>query len=214
MKLASLFNWFREKKSPVAKVFTEIYQQNIWDCSETRSGPGSSLARTEVIRRELPALLAELQITSLLDAPCGDLNWLAGIALPVRRYVGVDVVAPLIAENRRWFGTRARKFLVADFIRATLPRHAAILCRDGLIHLPNAEVLLSLKNFQRSGATFLLATTHSLIEENVDIPTGAWRSVNLQLPPFSLPPPLRHIVENPTTGKLLGVWRLAELKFP
>ncbi len=110
MKFASLFDLFRKKESPTAQVFTEIYQQNLWECPESRSGPGSSLALTEVIRRELPALLTELQVGSLLDAPCGDLNWLAGISLPVHRYTGVDVVAPLIAENRRRFGSRVWKF--------------------------------------------------------------------------------------------------------
>jgi hypothetical protein len=49
------------------------------------------------------------------------------------------------------------------------------------------------------------------VQQNVDCPDGGWRSVNLQLPPFNFPPPLKLIVEDAELGKGLGVWRLEEL---
>ena len=40
--------------------FKHIYETNHWDEAESVSGPGSTLEETKPIRRELPALLAEL----------------------------------------------------------------------------------------------------------------------------------------------------------
>jgi hypothetical protein len=37
-------------------------------------GPGSSLEQTAVIRDQLPKLIAEPGINSVLDIPCGDLQ--------------------------------------------------------------------------------------------------------------------------------------------
>ena len=64
----------------------------------------------------------------------------------------------------------------------------------------------------------LLATTFTGRTENLDIATGGdWRPLNLQIPPFSFPPPLRLVNEGCTEGrnmftdKSLGFWRLADL---
>jgi hypothetical protein len=46
------------------------------------------------------------------------------------------------------------------------------------------------------------------VRENADVETGGWRSLNLELPPFSLPRPERLIVEDAGAGKCLGLWRL------
>ncbi|HUI25507.1 MAG TPA: class I SAM-dependent methyltransferase [Candidatus Kryptonia bacterium] len=164
-----------------------------------------------VIRRELPAVLEALKVRTLLDAPCGDLNWITRVDLPVQRYVGVDIVEELIAANRARYGSRARRFRVANVVCDRLPKCDAVLCRDCFIHLPTSDIRSAIENFKRSGATYLLATTHPGVTENVDIPAGAWRSVDLEKPPFALPPPIRRIVENADTSKSLGVWRLADL---
>lgn len=92
-----------------------------------------------------------------------------------------------------------------------LPRGDAVLCRDALIHLSLTDILRALSNIRRSGAKYLLATSHETTSANTDIATGGWRSVNLTLAPFNLPPPLERIVENPQTGKILGIWLLAEI---
>src|SRR3990172_6563117 len=57
-------------------VFTYIYTRNdVWTSGESRSGVGSELGTTETIRKELPKLLAMLDVQVFLDAPCGDFNW-------------------------------------------------------------------------------------------------------------------------------------------
>lgn len=195
----------------MSEVFSLIYDNNLWAESESRSGRGSTLARTGAIRNELPALLRDLRAASLLDAACGDFNWMSRVDLDGVRYVGVDVVPALVEENRRRYGGEGREFVFADLTRDPLPRADAILCRDCLIHLSLEAASAAVANFKRSGARHLLATTHTSVRKNIDIENGSWRSLNLRLPPFDFPPPVRLLVEDEAAGKCLGVWRLAEL---
>lgn len=192
-------------------VFEQIYTRNAWQSSESRSGPGSTLERTEILRRELPPMLARLGVRTLVDAPCGDCNWRQHTAIDLDAYIGVDIVPTLIEENRRRFPHPNWRFELADLVEDDLPRGDAVLCRDALIHLSLADILRALSNIRRSGAKYLLATSHETISANTDVTTGGWRSVNLMLAPFNLPPPLERIIENPQTGKILGIWMLAEM---
>ena len=194
-----------------ARAFEKIYRNNSWENSESRSGPGSTLERTEVLRRELPAVLTRLGVRTLVDAPCGDCNWRQHVEIDLDAYIGVDIVPALIEENRQRYSCPNWRFEVADLINDPLPPGDAVLCRDALIHLSLADISRTLSNIRRSGAKYLLATSHDAISVNTDITTGEWRSVNLMLAPFNLPAPLTRIVENPQTGKILGVWPLAEL---
>lgn len=193
-------------------VFTEVYQKNLWGDPESVSGRGSTLARTEVIRLALPGLLAGVGARSLLDAPCGDFNWMCRVDLGGVEYVGADVVPELIERNRRLHAGPGRSFVVADVSRDRLPRADVVLCRDCFIHLSFSDIRAALANFKRSGSDFLLATTHDFVAGNEDIRTGGWRSVNLMLPPFNLPRPRQLIVEDAELGKCLGLWSLRELE--
>lgn len=193
-------------------IFSDIYRNNHWGDPESVSGRGSTLARTVAVRRELPALLASVGARSLLDAPCGDFNWMRRVELNGVEYVGADVTPELISRNRREHAGPGRTFVVADITRDRLPRADVILCRDCFIHLSFRDVYAAVANFKRSGAAFLLATTHVNVGENEDIRTGGWRSVNLQGPPFNFPPPRRLITEDAELGKCLGLWSLDELE--
>ncbi|NDE22224.1 MAG: hypothetical protein EBZ96_04995, partial [Synechococcaceae bacterium WB9_3_282] len=50
-------------------IFNYYYINNFWGDSESVSGPGSTLAYTENLRAELPKLVEELEVTSILDSP-------------------------------------------------------------------------------------------------------------------------------------------------
>jgi glycosyltransferase involved in cell wall biosynthesis len=199
--------------------FTRIYDGNLFHGEESRSGEGSSLAQTEHVRQELPLLLSELGVRTVVDAPCGDFNWLQHTPLDLDLYIGADIVDELISKNNHRHGTPQRQFLCADLIRDPLPRADLILCRDCLVHLNFEDTWQVLRNFQRSGAKYLLTTTFTERKTNKDLgPQDVWRTLNLQLPPFNLPPPMRLINERCTesdgayTDKCLGLWRLQELQ--
>ena len=142
----------------IRDVFTGIYRTGAWtthDNVESLSGRGSTLWRTESLRRELPALLRRLEIDSLLDAACGDFNWLSTVDLPLRRYHGVDVVRDVIDANRRRYGSPGRSFESADITRDRLPDCDAILCRDCLNHLSFADISACLANIARTRARYV-----------------------------------------------------------
>jgi hypothetical protein len=195
----------------LATVFSDIYHTNAWQDQESVSGQGSTLARTKVIMSQLPTLLQELHAQTLLDAACGDFNWMRHTELGVFSYIGVDVVADLINRNRRLYEGPTRTFSVLDITRDKLPGADVILCRDCLIHLSFARIRKALSNFKKTNARYLLCTTHTTVSENADCQDGGWRSLNLELSPFKFPLPSKLIVEDEELGKCLGAWRLEDL---
>ena len=193
-------------------IFSGIYHNNAWQDPESVSGKGSTLARTNAIMNQLPALLQECHADLLLDAACGDFNWMRNSNLGKVRYVGVDIVPDLIRKNQQLYDEPGRiEFLVADITKDPLPRADAILCRDCLTHLSYSRIKSAISNFKTTGTKYLLCTTHTSITDNVDCPDGGWRSLNLQLEPFNFPEPLKLIVEDAEVGKCVGVWQLSEL---
>jgi len=203
------------RRLPVGDVFRLIHAKNIWSSAESISGGGSTLQQTQHLRQQLPGLLRHLQVQRLLDLPCGDFHWMSQVDLTGIDYVGADIVPDLVAETKRRHGRPGFEFIYLDLINDPLPAADAVLCRDCLVHLPNAMVTQALANLRRSSASYLLATSFPAHTANSDIEPGRWRPINLQAPPFCLPEPLLVVHEgNPETqygDKMLGVWRLADL---
>lgn len=192
------------------QTFTGIYENNLWKGDESVSGKGSSLEQTEAVRRALPGLLRRFGIRSLLDIPCGDLNWISTVDFGDTQYIGADIVPELVAEAGLAHMADLR---VLDITRDALPVVDLVLCRDLLGHFSNRDVKLALHNIRLSGAKFLLSTTFPGRENTHDIETGQWRPINLASL-FGLPNPILLINENCTAGdgqfsdKSLGLWRL------
>jgi hypothetical protein len=117
------------------RVFTAIYEHHLWGAVETISGAGSTLEFSAAFRDTLPRLLAELGATSLLDAGCGDFNWMKPVNLNRVTYVGLDVVEPLIKRNSELYGSESRRFLIADITKDRLQAVDLALSRHCFIHL-------------------------------------------------------------------------------
>lgn len=194
--------------------FTHIFNANKWKDAESRSGAGSTLAATESVRRSLPPLFEELDAGSLLDAPCGDFNWIRHVPELTRlRYIGGDIVQPLIEKNRERYSGASVTFEHLDISTAPLPDVDLWLCRDCLIHLSFDDIDRVLANFKCSSIRYWLLTTHRHVERNSDIPTGHCRMLNLERPPFRFPTPLRYVPDDDVehTGKCLGLWERSQL---
>lgn len=199
------------------EIFTKYFQKKYWagGGEETVSGASSTLEYTENIRRAIPELLTRLKVTSILDAPCGDFNWFSQIDLPPGvSYLGADIVAPLIKSNISKFEKANIKFQQLNIVSDKLPETDLWLCRDCLFHLSNADALSAIQNFRSSRTNYLLVTTHTQCKTNRDIPTGYFRELNLELPPFNFPKPLEYIddwIEGFSERKI-GLWRREDLK--
>jgi hypothetical protein len=209
----------RLRKSLAAKStqdrFVEIYRGNNWGHTETRSGAGSTLGCTGPMRHALPSLLRQLGIRTLLDAPCGDFNWMQHVELDVDRYIGADIVPELIDLLNEHHGNDRRSFMVLDLTRDPLPRADALFCRDCHIHLSFTDVHATLETFRRSECAYLIASTYPSLCRNVDIVTGESRALNLQRAPFELPEPIAWLpdaTEGNAIERRMGVWRGEQIR--
>jgi glycosyltransferase involved in cell wall biosynthesis len=197
--------------------FSIVYENNIFNGRHSRSGEGSDLVQTAIIRKEIPRLIQEFNIETFLDAPCGDWYWMKHIDLGVGQYIGVDIVDALIENNQSVYGKQNIHFRCVDLACDQLPKVDLIFTRDCLVHLGFQDALKIIKNFKLSGAKYLLATTFTNRDSNHDLGDGFWRTLNLQLPPFNFPPPIRIINEGCTEGnneytdKSLGLWSLDDI---
>jgi len=202
------------------EVFGHIYKNNEWKNEESISGPGSSLANTEAIRRWFPDLIRELDVRVLLDIPCGDFHWMREMELELEAYIGADIIEDLTRTNIEKYCSpehNNRQFLTLDITSDPLPDADLIFCRDCLVHFSNADVVRAIENIRLSGARYLLTTTFSARTSNPEIITGQWRPLNLQAAPFRLAGPERLISEEYTGSngnypdKHLGLWKVSEL---
>jgi SAM-dependent methyltransferase len=168
------------------KIFTEIYESNSWTSSESRSGLGSELLSTETIRKELPEVFKKFNIKSVLDIPCGDFNWMNNVDLKEVHYIGADIVENMIEDNKNNF--KDYEFKVLDITEDDLPEVDLIFARDILGHFDYENIEKTIKNIIRSGSKYLLTTSFTKWEYNIDIKNGDWRPINLMLKPFLFKP--------------------------
>ena len=191
------------------QAFDTIYEQNRWGSIESRSGRGSTLAYTGPLRSSLTRYLTQLKVEVLLDAPCGDYNWMRHVRLPTgARYIGGDIVAPLIDDLQRTHGDAHHSFHQMDIVEGPLPTADLWICRDVLFHLSNADILRVLENFAASSIPYMLTSNYAFVKRNEDIKSGGFRFINLRQPPFELPRSLSKAADfvAPEPPRYLELW--------
>jgi len=198
-------------------IFSTIYMNNSWGDSESISGFGSRLDTTIAIRRELPKLIKDFYIKDMLDVPCGDFNWMKEVNLDLGNYIGGDIVQDLVDKNKKMHEKDNKAFLYLDITKSPLPRADLIICRDCLVHFSFENIQLAINQIKLSKSHYLLTTTFVNRTKNQQITTGEWRPINLNLPPFNFPPPIKIINEEFTfygkdySDKSLGLWEINTL---
>ena len=201
---------------PMEYTFTRIYRTHRFGGKISASGTGSDLAQTEAISGALSDLIKELNIKTVLDAPCGDFYWMRNTRLDIEKYIGVDIIKEIIKQNQKNYGNKVMEFRRLNIVKDLLPKVDIILCRDCLVHFSFRDIFTALRNFKRSGSVYLLTTTFIQHPANIDIVTGGWQALNLELPPFSFPKPIKLLDEQCSeegdrySDKCLGLWRIAE----
>jgi hypothetical protein len=199
------------------KKFERIYETNLWADPQSRSGVGSSLDSTRVVRAKLPKALRQLEARVLLDVPCGDFTWMEHVDLSGIEYIGADIVPSIVEQNNRLHAAGTRRFVNLDLTRDRLPDADVLLCRDCLVHLSYENIGAVLANIARANVGYLLTTSFPGRNDNYDVPDGDWRALDLQSPPFSFPEPVLTIVEEceeeggDYADKSLVAWRVADI---
>lgn len=208
------------KSQPIKDIFTEYKENKFWNSKESVSGDGSELAVTTALREGLEALIKKFEISTLLDVPCGDFNWMQAVNLENVEYTGGDIVTSLILDNKMKFTSEFISFTELDLTSDSLPKVDLIFCRDCLVHLSYKQIYHALKNIKRSKSKYLLTTSFVNAKKNKDILTGEWRKLNLEISPFNLGNPIAIIDEKYTekgskyADKSMCLWRIADIKLP
>lgn len=209
-----------ERHEQLKEKFSEVYEKNIFGGRISRSGEGSDLVQTEVIRRELPRIVKKFSIRTFLDAPCGDWYWMKDTNLGVEQYIGVDIVETMIEKHKVDYAGPARTFQCLNLATDPLPKADLIFSRDCLVHLTFEDAIKIITNFKKSGAKYLLTTTFIDRAKNNDLvgKDSFWRPLNMRLAPFNFPEPLLTVNEECTEeigeykDKCLCLWLLSDIK--
>jgi hypothetical protein len=197
--------------------FTRIYLNNSWGGLESVSGVGSGSDQTHQLKIHLPLILKDLRVETLLDLPCGDLNWLSGVDLGSISYTGADIVPHLISDLQARFESSDKKFVCLDATRQSPGMYDAIFCRDMLVHLSYRDIVRTLSMFKKSGSKYLLMTHFTGPRIFVDQEVPSWQPINFTSEPFCFPAPIRILDEHCSEAngayadKSIAVWQLTDL---
>lgn len=180
--------------------------RHLKSAEESRSGPGSWMCATTEIRAWLPQVFARYRIASVLDAPCGDWNWMQHVELgQLTSYTGWDVEQENVKENTARFGDRSEvNFAMVNLLTVErIPHFDLILCRDFLAHLPNQYIIEVLEKFRASGSRYLITNNYVGASNDQSCPLDSghavgprgrkeklpgyyYRPVNIEAEPFAL----------------------------
>ena len=166
------------------KKFSKIYSTNFWGDNESFSGPGSNIKNTEDTIMNLTQIIKKYNVKSILDAPCGDFNWMQKVLIkfPYLKYYGMDIVSDVIKINNEKYSNSKIKFYKKDIIRNLFPEVDLVICRDFLIHLSNKDIKKFISNLKSSNFKYLLihgfeSNKKKIINKNIS--TGDYREINI-----------------------------------
>ena len=179
------------------QLMTDFYTRNAWGSSETRSGPTSTINRTEQLRGQLPHFFSKFQIKSMLDCGCGDWNWMAEVDLSEIEYIGVDIVDPLIDYLQTRYAKENIRFQKLDVMEDPPEKADLWFARDLLCLYPYSSYALFFTRFLESDSPFLAISSIDSEEPNDFGILGIWRRLNIKEAPFAL----KHPVHIMTDGK-------------
>lgn len=166
-------------------IFEAIYADDAW--SGRGSGEGSQFIHTRGYARFLQDFLARRGVRSVVDLGCGDWQFSRHLDWSGIDYRGYDLVRSVVERNQREFSRPNVSFHLFDGDFASLPAADLLIAKDVLQHWSHRSVQDFLPHLSRFGACLLTNCVNpSGPTANDDIPDGAFRYLDLRLPPFGL----------------------------
>jgi predicted O-methyltransferase YrrM/SAM-dependent methyltransferase len=174
------------------EAFTKIYQSGLWGkdaYGQGTSGPGSTVdAAWPYIALVQNFLKQATDVRSIVDIGCGDFVVGGAIQWGDSKYTGIDCCKFLIQNNQRQFGSDRIQFMQLDAVEEDLPDGDLALCKDMLMHLPNASIETILTKLSKFKYVILVndVTSIQCNTPNQDIQVGGFRTLDLTCAPFFL----------------------------
>lgn len=209
----------RNESMTTEEVFTDIYAKNRWGGAPGTFNSGNGSHDVDVVLPYVTAIKSELESIgaksmTAVDLGCGDYSVGRRLSPLCGRYIGVDIVKPLVTLNESRFGNEHISFVHANMVEDALPKGKVCFVRQVLQHLSNAQIAAVLPKLDQFSWCFI--TEHhpspgKLRDFNVDKPHGdsirirRGSGVFLDHSPFNIPQSrLRLILEVPGVLSLDG----------
>ena len=165
------------------------------------NGPGSTIEATTPARQWLRHIIDTYNITSMLDAPCGNGAWMKLVDLNGVHYTGIDVEPDVLAEAEA--NIPAGTFRNINLLTARrLPKVDLVWCRDLTIHL-DLDSAVRVVNKLRNTAKYVAITSHPNADNHRELPAeghdgrpGYWcRGLDMEAAPFNLGTRIDSVIE-------------------
>ena len=182
---------------PTKAAMEQVYELRLWGDEKTEFYSGSGSHQLDIVKPYIAAVVSFLTSfktpISVCDLGCGDFNVGKELVKYAKKYIAIDIAAPLITFNKEKFKESNLEFHCLDIAVADLPLGDCAIVRQVLQHLSNAEVqaiVNKLVNFK-----YLILTEHLPKGDfipNKDIISGQGirlkkkSGINLLVPPFNL----------------------------
>jgi len=135
----------------------------------------------------LPKIIKKYNIKTMLDCPCGDMNYMPKILKNLNvKYTGMDIVDSLIKENKQKYPQYT--FKQTNVINDKLSAYDLILMKDLLNHLSNKDIKKIFNNIKKSNSKYLLLNNYNLKKNsnNPFVRAPFWININWKISPWNL----------------------------
>lgn len=189
--IISSFILFIASNSPITEVFEKVYETGIWGVDENQkgtSGSGSEPRNALPYINYLTKFLKEKNITSVVDAGCGDWQFSRNLDWTGISYTGIDASKTVVTTNLEKFAKDNINFIHANFIDMNLPKADLLILKDVLQHLSIANVHKAIKQFKKFKYVIVVndIDPNTQTSKNREIADGDYRTLDITAKPFGV----------------------------